>query len=104
MLAAHVPFVVIGLSYRPRQQGSLSALKADLDVLAQRVGKPLVISAHQFPYAGVPGYGIYSTTVPHPETVPGDVISPDGKPVVQGDSTQDVRAPRALSLTEECLW
>jgi arabinogalactan endo-1,4-beta-galactosidase len=85
VVAAHVPFDVIGLAYAPWQQGSLSALKANLDDLAGRFHKRLVVSESQFPYADIPGYGTYSTAVPYPDTLPGYLISPAGQASYERD-------------------
>ena len=53
--AEGVPFDVIGLSYYSFWHGPLTALKANLDNLAQTFGKPLMIAEIQ--YAWTLGYG-----------------------------------------------
>jgi arabinogalactan endo-1,4-beta-galactosidase len=83
--AAGVPFDVIGETYTPWLQGSLSDLKANLLSLTSSFGKPVVIAAGQFPYADVTGYGSYSTTVPYPDTLPGYLITPAGQASYERD-------------------
>jgi arabinogalactan endo-1,4-beta-galactosidase len=83
--AAGVGFDVIGESYSPWLQGSLTDLKANLLSLISRFRKPVVIAEGQFPYADVTGYGSYSTTVPYPDTLPGYVISPAGQASYERD-------------------
>jgi arabinogalactan endo-1,4-beta-galactosidase len=53
--AEGVPFDVIGLSYYSFWHGPLTALKANLDNLAERYGKPVMIAEIQ--YAWTLGYG-----------------------------------------------
>ena len=50
MVAAHLPFDVIGLSYYPFFHGQLSALRANIDDLATRYHKPIVIAESQYPW------------------------------------------------------
>jgi arabinogalactan endo-1,4-beta-galactosidase len=83
--SARVAFDVIGLSYSPWLQGSLSGLYANVKDLASRYGKPIVLAEGQFPYANVTGYGTYSTAVPYPDTVPGYLISPAGQASYERD-------------------
>jgi arabinogalactan endo-1,4-beta-galactosidase len=45
-----VPFDVIGLSYYPFFHGQLSAMRANVDDLATRYGKPIVIAESQYPW------------------------------------------------------
>jgi arabinogalactan endo-1,4-beta-galactosidase len=85
IIAAGVPFDVIGESYSPWLQGSLSDLKANLRSLTSRFRKPVVIAEGQFPYADVTGYGSYSATVPYPDTLPGYLITPAGQASYERD-------------------
>lgn len=48
MVAGHVAFDVIGLSYYPFWHGSLSAMRANVDDLATRYGKPIVLAESQY--------------------------------------------------------
>jgi arabinogalactan endo-1,4-beta-galactosidase len=50
MVAGHVPFDVIGLSYYPFFHGTLSAMRANVDDLAVRYGKPIVLAESQYPW------------------------------------------------------
>jgi arabinogalactan endo-1,4-beta-galactosidase len=83
--AAGVRFDVIGQTYSPWLQGPLAALRADLTALVRRFGKPVVLAAGQFPYADVTGYGVYTATVPYPDTLPGYLISPSGQASYERD-------------------
>jgi arabinogalactan endo-1,4-beta-galactosidase len=85
MTDAGVPFDVIGESYSPWLQGSLSDLKTNLLSLTSRFRKPVVLAEGQFPYADVTGYGSYSTTVPYPDTLPGYLITPAGQASYERD-------------------
>lgn len=99
ILAARVPFDVIGESYSPWLQGSMSALKANLDNLIARYRKPVVLAEGQFPYADVTGYGDYSTTVPYPDTLPGYLISPEGQASYERDLVSLMASlPRGFGL------
>jgi len=82
---AGVPFDVIGESYSPWLQGSLSDLKANLLTLTARFAHPVVIAEGQFPYADVTGYGSYSQAVPYPDTLPGYLITPAGQASYERD-------------------
>jgi arabinogalactan endo-1,4-beta-galactosidase len=60
ILAQHVPFDVIGLSYYPFFHGPVTAMRANVDDLATRYGKPIVIAESQYPWtlaAGNDGTG-----------------------------------------------
>jgi arabinogalactan endo-1,4-beta-galactosidase len=83
--AAGVSFDQIGETYSPWTQGPLTSLDATLRALIRRFGKPVVISAGQFPYADVTGYGSYSDTVPYPDTLPGYLITPAGQASYERD-------------------
>jgi arabinogalactan endo-1,4-beta-galactosidase len=48
IIAEHVPFDVIGLSYYPFWHGTVSALRNNLDDLATRYGKDVMIAEHQY--------------------------------------------------------
>jgi arabinogalactan endo-1,4-beta-galactosidase len=50
MVAGHVPFDVIGLSYYPFFHGTLSAMRANVDDLAVRYAKPVVLAESQYPW------------------------------------------------------
>jgi arabinogalactan endo-1,4-beta-galactosidase len=50
MVDAGVPFDVIGLSYYPFFHGPLAAMRANVDDLATRYGKPIVIAESQYPW------------------------------------------------------
>jgi arabinogalactan endo-1,4-beta-galactosidase len=48
IVAEHVPFDVIALSYYPFWHGTVSALRNNLDDLATRYGKDVMIAEHQY--------------------------------------------------------
>ncbi len=50
MVAGHVPFDVIGLSYYPFFHGSLSAMRANVDALAARFARPVVLAEFGYPW------------------------------------------------------
>ncbi len=50
MVSAGVPFDVIGLSYYPFFHGPVTAMRANVDDLATRYGKPIVIAESQYPW------------------------------------------------------
>jgi arabinogalactan endo-1,4-beta-galactosidase len=50
MVAGGVPFDVIGLSYYPVFHGPLANMRANVDDLATRYGKPVVIAESQYPW------------------------------------------------------
>jgi arabinogalactan endo-1,4-beta-galactosidase len=50
MVSGGVPFDVIGLSYYPFFHGPLSAMRANVDDLATRYGKPIVLAESQYPW------------------------------------------------------
>ena len=83
--AQSVPFDVLGVSYSPWLQGSLSSLKANLERLISQFHKPVVVAQGQFPYADVTGYGSYSDAVPYPDTLPGYLITPAGQASYERD-------------------
>jgi arabinogalactan endo-1,4-beta-galactosidase len=51
MISAGVPFDVIGLSYYPFFHGPLTAMRSNVDDLATRYGKPIVIAESQYPWS-----------------------------------------------------
>ncbi len=83
--AGGVSFDQIGETYSPWTQGPLTSLDATLRALISRFGKPVVVSAGQFPYADVTGYGSYSDSVPYPDTLPGYLITPAGQASYERD-------------------
>jgi arabinogalactan endo-1,4-beta-galactosidase len=50
IIAQHVPFDVVGLSYYPFFHGPVAAMRANIDDLATRYGKPIVIAESQYPW------------------------------------------------------
>jgi arabinogalactan endo-1,4-beta-galactosidase len=50
MVQGGVPFDVIGLSYYPFFHGQLSAMRANVDDLATRYGKPIAVAESQYPW------------------------------------------------------
>ena len=50
MVSAQVPFDVIGLSYYPFFHGPVTSMRANVDDLATRYGKPIVIAESQYPW------------------------------------------------------
>ena len=57
MVARGVPFDVIGLSYYPFFHGPLADMRANVDALATRYGKPIVIAESQYPWTLANGDG-----------------------------------------------
>jgi arabinogalactan endo-1,4-beta-galactosidase len=49
-MVGKVPFDVIGLSYYPFFHGPVTAMRANVDDLATRYGKPIVIAESQYPW------------------------------------------------------
>ncbi len=85
VIAAHVPFNVIGESYTPWLQGYMTEMQANIRSLASQYNMPIIIDQGQFPYGNVTGYGTYSLTVPFPDTVAGYLISTGGQVSWQRD-------------------
>ncbi len=50
MVSAGVPFDVVGLSYYIFFHGPLAAMRSNVDDLATRYGKPIVIAESQYPW------------------------------------------------------
>jgi arabinogalactan endo-1,4-beta-galactosidase len=50
MVSGGVPFDVIGLSYYPFFHGQLNQMRSNVDALATRYGKPIVIAESQYPW------------------------------------------------------
>jgi arabinogalactan endo-1,4-beta-galactosidase len=50
MVSGGVPFDVIGLSYYPFFHGPLNAMRTNVDALATRYGKPIVLAESQYPW------------------------------------------------------
>jgi arabinogalactan endo-1,4-beta-galactosidase len=50
MVSAHVPFDVIGLSYYTFFHGPVTDMRANVDDLATRYGKPIVLAESQYPW------------------------------------------------------
>ena len=50
MVSGGVPFDVIGLSYYPFFHGQLNQMRTNVDALATRYGKPIVIAESQYPW------------------------------------------------------
>jgi arabinogalactan endo-1,4-beta-galactosidase len=50
MVSGGVPFDVIGLSYYPFFHGPVAAMRGNVDDLATRYGKPIVIAESQYPW------------------------------------------------------
>jgi arabinogalactan endo-1,4-beta-galactosidase len=99
MTAARVPFDVLGESYSPWLQGSLSDLKATLLSVTAQLRKPVVIAEDQFPYSDITGYGSYSDTVPYPDTLPGYPITPAGQASYERDLVSLLASlPQGLGL------
>ncbi|HEY3483430.1 MAG TPA: glycosyl hydrolase 53 family protein, partial [Streptomyces sp.] len=86
MVAAGVPFDVIGESYYPWYHGPMSAMKANLTALVKRYHKYVVIAEDQFPQNPLSGYGTYSTAdANYPDTLPGYPVTPNGQLSYQRD-------------------
>jgi arabinogalactan endo-1,4-beta-galactosidase len=74
-----VPFDVIALSYYPIFQGSLAALRANLDELATQFGKPLVIAENQYSWTLANGDALGNSTWQASQLIDGYPASPGGQ-------------------------
>jgi arabinogalactan endo-1,4-beta-galactosidase len=79
MVAAHVPFDVIGLSYYPFWHGSLSDMRANVDDLATRYGKQIVIAESQYPWTLANGDSLGNSVWQSSQLSPGYPASPGGQ-------------------------
>jgi arabinogalactan endo-1,4-beta-galactosidase len=86
MLAAHVDFDVIGLSYYPWYHGPMSAMEANVRNLVARFHMDVLIAEDQLPQQPQQGYGIdvpaYSN---YPDALPGYPVTPLGQATYQRD-------------------
>ena len=86
MVAAGVPFDVIGRSYYPWYHGPMTAMKANLTALIERFHKYVMISEDQFPQNPEIGYGDYNAAdANYPDTLPGYLVTPAGQASYQRD-------------------
>jgi arabinogalactan endo-1,4-beta-galactosidase len=77
--ARGVPFNVIALSYYPIYQGTLSDLRANVDELATRFGKPIVIAETQYSWTLANGDALGNDTWEASQLVDGYPASPGGQ-------------------------
>jgi arabinogalactan endo-1,4-beta-galactosidase len=86
MVAAGVPFDIIGESYYAWYHGPMSAMKANLTDLINRYHKYVMIAEDQFPQNPQGGYGTYNAAdANYPDTLPGYVVTPAGQALYQRD-------------------
>lgn len=86
MVAAGVPFDVIGESYYGWYHGSMATMKANLTALIEHFHKYVMIAEDQFPQAPQGGYGIYDAAdANYPDTQPGYLVTPAGQASYQRD-------------------
>ncbi|GAA5179341.1 hypothetical protein GCM10023322_09030 [Rugosimonospora acidiphila] len=86
MVAAGVPFDVIGESYYPWYHGPMSAMQANLTALVNRFHKYVMIAEDQFPQNPQGGYGTYNAAnANYPDTLPGYLVTPAGQASYQRD-------------------
>jgi arabinogalactan endo-1,4-beta-galactosidase len=79
IVAQHVPFDVIGLSYYPFWHGSLSQLRANVDDLAARYGKDVVIAETQYGWTLDNGDSLGNFLWQASQLLPGYPASQDGQ-------------------------
>lgn len=77
--AQGVPFDVIALSYYPIYQGSLSAMRANVDELAARFGKPIVIAETEYAWTLANGDALGNSTWQASQLIDGYPASPGGQ-------------------------
>jgi arabinogalactan endo-1,4-beta-galactosidase len=77
--ARGVPFNVIALSYYPIYQGTLSALRDNVDALATRFGKPLVIAETEYSWTLANGDALGNDTWQQSQLIDGYPASPGGQ-------------------------
>ncbi|HTT92368.1 MAG TPA: glycosyl hydrolase 53 family protein [Acidimicrobiales bacterium] len=74
-----VPFNVIALSYYPLYQGSLSGMRATVDNLASRFGKPVVLAETEYSWTLANGDALGNDTWQPSQLVDGYPASPGGQ-------------------------
>lgn len=79
IVAEHVPFDVIGLSYYPFWHGSLSQLRANVDDLATRYGKDVAIAETQYGWTLDNGDSLGDFLWQSSQLLPGYPASPNGQ-------------------------
>ncbi|MFL5829671.1 MAG: glycosyl hydrolase 53 family protein [Solirubrobacteraceae bacterium] len=79
ILAQHVPFDVIGLSYYSFFHGSLEALRQNVDDLATRYGKPIVIAESQYAWTLAAGDSTGNFVWQASQLEPGYPATPGGQ-------------------------
>ncbi len=77
--AQGVPFDVIALSYYPIYQGSLAALRANLDELATQFGKPIVIAETEYSWTLANGDFLGNSTWQVSQLIDGYPATPGGQ-------------------------
>ncbi len=77
--AQGVPFDVIALSYYPIYQGSLSAMRSNVDELATQFGKPIVIAETEYSWTLANGDALGNDTWQASQLIDGYPASPGGQ-------------------------
>lgn len=85
LVSRGVQFDTIGLSYYPIFQGSLSALRANVDELADQFGKPIVIAETEYSWTLANGDMLGNDTWQPSQLVDGYPASPGGQLAVLND-------------------
>lgn len=81
VIAAHVPFDAIGVSYYPWWHGSLEGLRTNLEALASRYGKRIWIVETSYPWTleGGDAVGNFVTGADAQKLLPGYPATPEGQ-------------------------
>jgi arabinogalactan endo-1,4-beta-galactosidase len=101
MVQGGVPFDVIGLSYYPFFHGQLNAMRANVDDLATRYGKSIVIAESQYPWTLAAGDSTGNFVWQTSQLSGGYPASPGGQESFYNDALSilaQVPAHRALGL------
>ncbi len=79
MVAGGVPFDVIGLSYYPFWHGPLTAMRANVDDLATRYDKPIVLAESQYAWTLANGDSLGNSMWQASQVQPGYPATPGGQ-------------------------
>jgi arabinogalactan endo-1,4-beta-galactosidase len=106
--AAHgIRYDVIGLSYYPYWHGTLDAFRANLNDVAARYGKPVVVVETGYPFTTADDDG-WENLILSPEPYPGYPATPEGQAAMLREVAEivgDVPGGRGLGVfTWEATW
>ena len=86
MVSGGVPFDVIGLSYYPFFHGQLNQMRSNVDALATRYGKPIVIAESQYPWTLANGDSTGNFVWQSSQLSTGYPASPGGQEIFYNDA------------------